>query len=126
MHSDASRTHYTGPEHNKEVEKESWAIMNESLLSLDHSRDKLEATFKEFDKDGSGSIDLAELDQALASIGIKKTRKELKQMMQAADNDGNGEIDFEEFVAMMKQDSKENTKIVSINGRIMLHNLTTG
>merc|ERR1712194_569159 len=66
-----------------------------------HPEEELIASFKLFDKDGSGHINAKELGELMQKLGEKPTEAELKKMMQAADNDGTGDISFVEFVQIM-------------------------
>jgi calmodulin len=58
----------------------------------------VQKAFKEFDGNGDGSIDQAELVSALSG---SFTKQEVMTIFAAADIDGNGEIDYEEFIALM-------------------------
>ena len=58
----------------------------------------VQKAFKEFDRNGDGSIDQSELVSALSG---SFTRQEVETIFAAADIDGNGEIDYEEFIALM-------------------------
>merc|ERR1712106_612748 len=57
--------------------------------------------FKQFDRNGDGAIDKAELTSALSSTGGNFTKQEIDNIFMAADVDGDGEIDYEEFIALM-------------------------
>jgi Ca2+-binding EF-hand superfamily protein len=61
----------------------------------------VQLSFKQFDRNGDGSIDRAELINALTSSGSNFTKQEVDVIFTAADVDGNGEIDYEEFIALM-------------------------
>ena len=50
--------------------------------------------FKEFDADGSGTIDIEELKQLLkVAMGMTCSDHEVKDLMKSVDTDGSGEID---------------------------------
>ena len=72
--------------------------------------EELKEAFQIFDKNGDGSISIAELEQILKSLGEKPTQEDVKLMVAKVDKDGDGNISFEEFVALMasaKTDSSE-------------------
>merc|ERR1712129_427531 len=71
--------------------KKALAAMEEELMNY----------FKEFDKDGSGSITAEELKQAVASMGEKISDKEAEEMIKEADADNDGKINFSEFCKKM-------------------------
>ncbi|PAA85820.1 hypothetical protein BOX15_Mlig005972g2 [Macrostomum lignano] len=78
------------------------------------------AEFKEafalFDRDGSGSITVRELEVIMRSLGQNPSEQELAEMIQSVDIDGNGEIDFPEFMAMMAeklQDTNSEQEIIA-------------
>ena len=56
--------------------------------------------FKQFDRDGDGSIDKNELTQGLSQVG-NFTRQDIDTLFAAGDVDGDGKIDYEEFIALM-------------------------
>ena len=58
-------------------------------------------TFRVFDKNGDGFIQLEELKAVMKSLGNKLTDKELDDMLKKYDADGDGQISYEEFVVMM-------------------------
>ena len=62
------------------------------------SRDKIEAAFKAFDKDGSGSISMEELRQI---FGGRVDEEVLHEIVKEADKDSNGEIDLQEFIDIL-------------------------
>ena len=62
--------------------------------------DSLRRAFERADVDGSGTVDVEELDGMLRGLGKMFTRAELQEKLTAADADGSGELDFGEFVAL--------------------------
>jgi Ca2+-binding EF-hand superfamily protein len=65
---------------------------------------RLRATFDDFDKDGSGELDLSELREVLrAFLGPKVTERKILRIFKAADTDKSGAIDFQEFVDAMQR-----------------------
>lgn len=63
----------------------------------DAERAAAQKVFKEFDRDGSGSIDTKELSDLCRKVGRPLTKKELGDALTVLDKDKNGTIDFEEF-----------------------------
>ena len=74
------------------------SIDKESLLS----EEKLSAAFKNFDKDGSGTISALEIKNVLG-VGKNITEHIWDEIIGEVDNDGNWSIDYEEFKSMMMQ-----------------------
>ena len=62
------------------------------------NKEKLEATFKMFDKDGSGTITADEIKSVLGKAVDKKL---LEEMVKEVDENGDGEISLVEFKEMM-------------------------
>jgi len=65
------------------------------------TKEKLQAAFKMFDKDNSGSISMEEIKQVLG-FGQSVASEELTKVMSQVDDDGNGQISFAEFEKMMQ------------------------
>jgi len=74
----------------------------------------IEDVFKFFDKDGSGSIDKAELTKGLQALGSNPTEADIKALMEDADSKAtpNGRIEFTEFAEIVEthRKSKEEEK----------------
>ena len=76
------------------------AALNENALT---SNEKLQAAFKMFDKDGSGSISAEEIREVLSFGGTNPLSKEaIDAIIKQVDENGDGDISYEEFVDMMK------------------------
>lgn len=81
--------------------------------------------FMFFDKDGSGYIELSELEEALTDETGDVDANVLNEIMREVDTDKDGRISYDEFVAMMKagtdwrkasrQYSRERFKSLSLN-----------
>jgi len=61
--------------------------------------ERLWLAFHEADRDGSGTLDLAELQPLAARLGCPLTEPELSEAVRALDTDGDGTVDFDELVA---------------------------
>jgi len=70
-------------------------------------RREFEEAFKEFDKDGSGTISTKELLPVLRSMGQNPTEDEILNMVIEYDANGDGTIDFEEFIEMMTKKASD-------------------
>ncbi|KAH0573728.1 Centrin [Spironucleus salmonicida] len=62
---------------------------------------ELYETFKAFDLDGNGFIDIAEIETMLKQLHIKYTRESIVKNVGKVDEDGNGYMDFDEFCKFM-------------------------
>jgi len=64
--------------------------------------------FNFFDKDGSGSIDKAELAKGLQALGCNPTEADIQTIMEDADNkgDADGRLQFEEFAELVEEHRK--------------------
>jgi len=60
---------------------------------------RLRSVFRDFDKDGSGLIDRAELDAVFNELGQDFSDDELQRMIQLADKDESGTLNYEEFIS---------------------------
>ena len=77
------------------------AVMVEELT--DEQVADFKETFQLFDKDGDGTISVAELGTVLRALGQNPSDKELQEMISEVDEDGNGSIDFPEFLSLMSK-----------------------
>ncbi|CAI7853490.1 unnamed protein product [Closterium sp. NIES-53] len=83
-----------------EIEYGEFLAATMHLSKLDQQEHLLRA-FEFFDRDGSGSITLDELQKACEEL--KMSRKEIESMMREVDENNDGTIDYNEFVAMMRE-----------------------
>lgn len=74
------------------------SIDKKSLLS----EEKLEAAFKMFDKDGSGSISASEIKEVIG-VGKNIPEKIWDEIIGEVDDDGSKTIDYQEFKSMMME-----------------------
>ena len=58
--------------------------------------------FAAFDKDGSGALDMTEVEQALHRLGCGLTQEQVSQLMLVLDADGDGTLDVDEFVQALQ------------------------
>ncbi|PNH07749.1 Calcium-dependent protein kinase 17 [Tetrabaena socialis] len=81
-------------------------------LSKLEKEELLQTAFKQIDKDGSGTISVAELEQELKKFGIYDDAKEL---LATADTNGDGQIDYLEFCSMLRNNNealKQSTRAI--------------
>ena len=64
---------------------------------------EIQEAFNLFDKDGSQSIDVGELKDAMKALGIHLDKHQTQLLMRQADKDGSGSIDLTEFTSLMAE-----------------------
>jgi hypothetical protein len=62
---------------------------------------RLRATFAKFDRDQSQSIDLSELADVMANLGVSMTQTQLGELVQQANVNERGELEFEAFAQLL-------------------------
>jgi len=72
--------------------------------------DQCREAFERFDKDGSGTIDVWELKATLNAMGQYPTDEELLQMIAEVDDDGSNEIEFSEFLKVIENQKKRDSR----------------
>ncbi|KAK3237802.1 hypothetical protein CYMTET_52150 [Cymbomonas tetramitiformis] len=72
---------------------------------------EMQECFDLIDTDGSGAIDVDELDSAFKVLGMQIKKAEVQNMLDAVDRDGSGEVEYPEFVEIMTSTmEKDETK----------------
>jgi calcium-dependent protein kinase len=89
-----------------DIDKSGTIDYNEFLIAATNrqkvlNKDKLEQTFKMFDKDGNGSISLDEIRSILGNSFTDQ--KVLESIVKECDTNGDGEISMSEFKEMMNK-----------------------
>ncbi len=74
-------------------------VVHQELAENDTERDETFEVFKSFDRDGSGSIDKAELSRLLEALGQDVPEEELAIAIDAIDLNHSGRISWDEFQA---------------------------
>ena len=69
-----------------------------SFMADEEAYGSVYALFTAIDKDGSGSLDLAELTAGCTDVGLKLTPRELRALQRALDVNGDGCITFAELM----------------------------
>ncbi|XP_078694918.1 uncharacterized protein LOC144923905 isoform X2 [Branchiostoma floridae x Branchiostoma belcheri] len=64
---------------------------------------KIKGVFNKFDSDGSGAINITELEATLAELGENPSEDTVTALMLSLDKDRSGTLSFEEFLGMVKQ-----------------------
>ena len=67
-------------------------------------------TFKKFDTDGSGELDMNELRELFVALGATFSKKEMEEVMQQLDMSGDGLVDEDEFVEWWTNRSLNNRR----------------
>ena len=83
---------------------EKWCVLhgkaiNEKYTNLE--KRMLRKWFKELDYDGSGEVNVEELQDPMLSAGILKTREQVVRVLANVDRNGTMGIDFEEFLVAL-------------------------
>ncbi|XP_067649338.1 uncharacterized protein [Haliotis asinina] len=66
---------------------------------------KLRKAFKDIDRDGSGTLDAAEIKRALSSCGTKISDATAERIIKEVDRDGDGKVNINEFLALFRNQS---------------------
>lgn len=75
---------------------------SETAKKLQGHFEQLQNLFNQWDGDGSGDIDAAELTRILGMLGrYQDSGDEVARLVDSADTDGDGEISFVEFVILL-------------------------
>lgn len=82
----------------KRGKETNWLASREQLRML-------KCWFNSLDADGSGDVGLDELCEPLVSTGLCASIAEVQALIETVDSSGDGEIDFDEFLAMMGDNS---------------------
>jgi hypothetical protein len=85
-----------------ESQMEQWLNKRQAVgTSLRFTRSELRQLrqwFEYMDADGSGQINIQELEEPMISAGAVRSRRELLAVLRVIDSDGNSELSFEELV----------------------------
>ena len=73
----------------------------------------LKKYFNSLDDDGSGEIDIQELENPLISMGIAESREDVIKIIESVTEEGEREINFTDFLSIINQ-SKNNEHSVLI------------
>jgi hypothetical protein len=82
--------------------------------------DAFQMLFNDFDLDNNGTIDLDELNHALARMGRSVPRTTVRQLLQDVDLDGSGTVNFDEFlfvVAKIRSQSQSSSQRLKKSGK---------
>jgi hypothetical protein len=75
------------------------SVTHPELADDEEERDEVFEVFKSFDRDGSGSIDRAELARLLEALGQELPEVELEIALEVIDVNHSGRISWDEFKA---------------------------
>lgn len=69
---------------------------------LKTNRETLDATFKKFDKDGSGVLDSGEIANFVHALVPSATEKDIRYYLAMLDSDGDGSVAYNELLSMIQ------------------------
>lgn len=84
-----------------------WHVLSADLRFTWFKEKDARTLFDEIDDDGSGALNIDEIDQLCKQLGKKLSKKETADALAAMDEDGSGEISYDEFAPWWE---KENAK----------------
>jgi hypothetical protein len=91
-------------------------------------KQEVQELFNEFDKDGSGNIDSAELQQFAASFGLIWDAGTVEDCLKEMDTDGNGTVDLKEFATwfckMPESDQGDQLLKIKMQVKLMVRQVT--
>lgn len=96
------------------------AILHELRTKIQHKagHNALQTTFRRFDVDGNGSVDIGEMLEVLHSFGIHVSAHQVEKLMMLFDPDMSGSVDYIEFVKkVMLPDYTEDDQGAMVFGR---------
>lgn len=74
---------------------------------------QLKKYFNSLDDDGSGEIDVQELENPLISLGIAETREDVAKIVESVTEEGESEIGFTDFLSIINnKDGSENSVLI--------------
>ncbi|KAL5257193.1 hypothetical protein ACHWQZ_G012206 [Mnemiopsis leidyi] len=69
----------------------------------DEAKREMEAAFKSFDKDGSGTLSATDLAKAMNTISGGLSEAQCIELISLADSDGDKKMNFEEFMKIVEE-----------------------
>ena len=81
--------------------------MAQTEVITEEQKLEFKEAFALFDKNGDGTITVAELGVVMNTLGSNPNPVELQDMINEVDVDGNGTLEFEEFCQLMARQTKE-------------------
>ncbi|MFF0490899.1 EF-hand domain-containing protein [Nocardia sp. NPDC004068] len=59
-----------------------------------------EAVFRVFDQDGSGAVEVGELEAMVRAVGGKRSGEQIRELLNELDYDLNGKLTYSEFARL--------------------------
>eukprot|EP00499_Haloplacidia_sp_CaronLabIsolate_P006191 CAMPEP_0196780696 /NCGR_PEP_ID=MMETSP1104-20130614/8450_1 /TAXON_ID=33652 /ORGANISM="Cafeteria sp., Strain Caron Lab Isolate" /LENGTH=79 /DNA_ID=CAMNT_0042150911 /DNA_START=12 /DNA_END=251 /DNA_ORIENTATION=- len=78
--------------------------MSSSLSLSREQEEEIKKVFMDYDEDGSGTIDLSELQMLASDLGEVLSPEELVEVMRILDTDGSGVVEYAEFIEWWKSE----------------------
>ena len=82
-------------------------ILHRLLEHADKRHTSLMTIFHGLDRDGSGTLDRQEIQQAMSKIGMALDKKDVRELMDELDQDGDGHISTKEFADRLRLARKD-------------------
>jgi hypothetical protein len=67
------------------------------LSDLDALQRRVSEVFESMDVDGGGTLDILEVQEGMAKLGLKMELAEVEELIAEVDDNGNGELELSEF-----------------------------
>jgi len=110
-------------EQTKQVLTETWKLIMRCVDDDEKSFKKsIEVLFSMFDRDGDGTIDIAELTRGLSALGVNLSPAQVAALRDTMDTDQDGTISMSEFMTALERERARLTGIRSkkSNGPVAL------
>jgi EF-hand domain pair len=101
---------------------ESWLLKHgkSHYVKIDNNKKKnLRRCFLSIDLNGNRSIELAEIIEAMLTLGIAENKYEAKQIFKEIDKDNSGHIEFNEFLLLLKSKGPRVKSLIELFDRVI-------
>jgi calmodulin len=88
---------------NREAADEAWDLAINVFMDPNRN-ESVSDMFRRMDKDGNLEVDISELAQGMASLGVPLTARQLRGFQKTLDSNGDGSISHSEFVQALRRE----------------------